>query len=130
MRDEESKAAYRHWGSATMGLVVIVIGIAFLLWNFNVRLPFMRYRNWWAFFILLGALGPLSYAAHRYRAQHKLDGAILHSLVSAAAIIVVALLFLLNLDWSLWWPLFIIIGGCYMLASHWRRDAAGTSSSS
>ncbi|MGH8279572.1 MAG: LiaF transmembrane domain-containing protein [Gammaproteobacteria bacterium] len=124
MRDAESKDSYRHWGGATTGIVVILIGVAFLLWNFNVRLPFMRYQNWWAFFILIGAVGPLSYAWHRYGEKQRFDGAVLHSLVSAAAIILVALMFLLNLDWSLWWPLFIIIGGCYMLASHWKRSAS------
>lgn len=123
--DKESKSDYWHWGwgGATTGIVVILVGIAFLLWNFNVRLPFMRYQNWWAFFILIGALGPLFYAARRYREVQKFDGRILHALVSAAAIILVALMFLLNLDWSLWWPLFVIIGGCYMLANNWRRSA-------
>ena len=52
----------------------------------------------------------------------------LHSLISAAAIIVVALMFLLNLDWTLWWPVFIIIGGLYMLANHWNRDTNSASS--
>lgn len=122
--DEESRAAYRHWGGATTGLVVIAIGVGFLLWNFDIRLPFMRHHNWWALFILIGAVGPLSYAVHRYREKQKFDGVVLHSLVSAAAIVVAALMFLLNLDWSLWWPVFIIIGGLYMLANHWRRGAA------
>lgn len=126
MSDPETKTAYRHWSGATTGLVAIVIGMVFLLWNFGVRLPFMRYQNWWALFILIGAVGPLSYAVHRYRENHKLDSTAWHSLVSAAAIIFVALLFLLNLDWSLWWPGFIIIGGLYMVTGHWRHDPPST----
>lgn len=122
MNDPELKTAYRHWSGFTTGLVVIAVGVAFLLWNFDVRLPFMRYRNWWALFILIGAVGPLSYALHRYREKQRFDGGVLHSLISSAAIIVVALMFLLNLDWTLWWPVFIIIGGLYMLANHWNRD--------
>ncbi|HKV97500.1 MAG TPA: hypothetical protein VJR90_08445 [Gammaproteobacteria bacterium] len=127
MQDPESKTAYRHWSGLTTGLVVIAVGVAFLLWNFDVRLPFMRYRNWWALFILIGAVGPLSYALHRYREKRRFDGGVLHSLISAAAIIVVALMFLLNLDWTLWWPVFIIIGGLYMLANHWNRDTNSSS---
>lgn len=126
MSDPETKAAYRHWSGATTGIVAIVIGLAFLLWNFGVRLPFMRYQNWWALFILIGAVGPLSYAVHRYREKGKLDSTAWHSLVSAAAIIFVASLFLFNLDWSLWWPGFIIIGGLYMVAGHWRHDSPST----
>ena len=122
MKDPELNAAYRHWSGLTTGLVVIAIGIAFLLWNFGVRLPFMHYRNWWALFILIGAVGPLSYALHRYREKRKFDAVMLHSLISASAIVMVALIFLLNLDWTRWWPVFIIIGGLYMLANHWRRD--------
>lgn len=124
MHEEDSKSAYRHWSGAATGLVIILVGIAVLLWNFNIRLPFMQYQNWWALFILIGAVGPLSYAVHRYREKQRVDGAVLHSLVSAAAIVVVALMFLLSLDWTLWWPVFIIIGGCYMLANHWRRGAS------
>lgn len=127
MNDPEAKAAYKHWSGAMTGVVVIIIGLGFLLWNFGVRLPFMRHQNWWAAFILIGAIGPLSYALHRYRETGKLDSTVWHSLISAAAIIFVALLFLLNLDWNLWWPGFIIIGGLYMLASHWKRDSDSTS---
>lgn len=123
MKDPELKAAYRHWSSLTTGLVVIAIGVAFLLWNFGVQLPFMQYRNGWALFILIGAVGPLSHALQRYRQRHNFDGVILHSLVSAVAIVVVALMFLLNLNWTRWWPVFVIIGGLYMLANHWNRGS-------
>ena len=123
MKDPELKAAYRHWSGLTTGLVVIAIGVAFLLWNCGLRLPFMHYQNWWALFILVGAVGPLSYALRRYREKRKFDGMIMHSLLSAVAIVVVALMFLLNLDWTRWWPVFIIIGGLYMLVNHWKGDS-------
>jgi len=106
-----------------MGLIVIAIGVLFLLKNFGILLPFMQYHNWWALFILIGAVGPLSYALQRYRSQNKLDGVVLHSLVSAAAIVTVALFFLLELDWNRWWPLFIVFGGLWMLANDWKRDS-------
>ncbi|MDE2023020.1 MAG: hypothetical protein KGJ18_02305 [Gammaproteobacteria bacterium] len=127
MQDPELKTAHRHWSGLTTGLVVIAVGVAFPLWNFDVRLPFMRYRNWWALFILIGAVGPLSYALHRYREKRRFDGGVLHSLISAAAVIVLALMFLLDLDWARWWPVFIIIGGLYMLANHWNRATHSTS---
>ena len=79
-------------------------------------------------FILIGAVGPLSYAVDRYRSQKKFDGVVLHSLISAAAIITVALFFLLELSWNLWWPLFVVYGGLWMLANHWKRSCDSTSS--
>ena len=128
METPESKPACRHCGGLTMGLIVIAIGVFFLLRNFGIILPFMEYHNWWALFILIGAIGPLSYAARRYRARGKVDGVVLHSLVSAAAVITVALFFLLQLSWNQWWPLFIIYGGLWMLANNWWRNSDSASS--
>lgn len=123
MNTPEPRHRHGHRGGLVMGLIVIAIGVLFLLQNFGVLLPFMQYHNWWALFILIGAVGPLSYALQRYRSQNKLDGVVLHSLVSAAAIVTVALFFLLELDWNRWWPLFIVFGGLWMLANDWKRDS-------
>ncbi|HVC28647.1 MAG TPA: DUF5668 domain-containing protein [Gammaproteobacteria bacterium] len=123
MRTPEPKFRHNHRSGLIMGLIVIAIGVLFLLKNFGILLPFMQYHNWWALFILIGAVGPLSYALQRYRSQNKLDGVVLHSLVSAAAIVTVALFFLLELDWNRWWPLFIVFGGLWMLANDWKRDS-------
>ncbi|MGH8308017.1 MAG: LiaF transmembrane domain-containing protein [Gammaproteobacteria bacterium] len=125
---ESRHVYYRHCSGLTTALVVIAIGILFLLYNLGVGLPFMAYHNWWALFILIGAIGPLSYAVQRYRNQGKMDGGVLHSLVSAAAIVTVALFFLLELDWQTWWPLFIVYGGLWMLANHWLRNPGISSS--
>ena len=35
----------------------------------------------------------------------------------------VALFFLLDLSWELWWPLFVIYGGLWMLVKGGRRYA-------
>lgn len=123
MNTPEPKNRHGHHGGLIMGLIVIAIGVLFLLRNFGIQLPFMQYHNWWALFILIGAVGPLSYALQRYRSQHKFDGVVMHSLVSAAAIVTVALFFLLELDWNRWWPLFIVFGGLWMLANDWKRGS-------
>jgi drug/metabolite transporter (DMT)-like permease len=128
MRSSGSRLAYRNSGGLTAGLIVTAIGALFLLDNFGISFRFMEYHNWWALFILIGAAGPLSYAVQRYRTQGRLDGAILHSLVSTAAVVTVALMFLFDLSWNLWWPLFIIFGGLWMLANNWRCDSGASSS--
>ena len=112
--------------SVTVGLIIIAIGIFFLLYNFNVRLPFMKYHNWWALFILIGAVGPLTQAARYYRTRDGFDANVLHSLTSAAAIITIALFFLFNVRWDLWWPIFVIYGGLWALARRVQRRPDAT----
>ena len=125
---QESKPTCRHWGGLATALIVIAFGVFILLGNFGITLPFMEYHNWWALFILIGAVGPLSYAVRRYLQQQKFDGVVLHSLVSAAAVITVALFFLLNLSWNRWWPVFIVYGGLWMLANNWKHNSGSVSS--
>lgn len=109
------------WGSWTAGLVVVAIGVFFLLRNFGVSPAFMRYHNWWAVFILIAAVVPLVQAAQYYRAAGAVDANVLHSLTSAAAIATVALIFLFDLSWNRWWPLFVIYIGLWTMFK--RRPA-------
>lgn len=127
METPESKPGYRSWSGLAAGVAVIIVGLLFLMNNFGVRLGFEGYHNWWALFILVGAAGPLGYAVQRYRSKGKLDNTVLSSLLSAVSIIIVALIFLLDLSWDLWWPLFIIIGGCWMLLGHWKHASNSAS---
>lgn len=96
-------------------LAVIAIGVLFLLGNLGYRLDFLYHGNWWAWFVLLAALAPLSRAYELIRANGRLDAEAARSLVSAAFIVLIAALFLLDLDWGVWWPLFVIVAGCGML---------------
>jgi hypothetical protein len=115
MGNTDSDYGRRHWGGVGMGLAVIAIGLFFLAQNFGIRLPFMDRHNWWALFILIAAVGPLAQALQRFRTQGRVDNGVLCSLLSAAAFVMVAMLFLLDLSWELWWPVFIIYGGLWML---------------
>lgn len=115
------KHAHRHWSGIAAGVIIIALGVFFLFYNFGVRLPFMATHNWWAFFILIGAIGPLGQAIAYYRSHGKIDSSVLHSLTSVAAIVTVALMFLLELRWDHWWPLFLIYGGLWTI---FRRTGA------
>lgn len=110
-------------GALFTGLAFIVIGVLFLLNNFGLQFGFMTYRNWWALFILIGAVGPLVHAVQRYQRQGRFDGRVLHSLVSAAAIITIAAIFLLDLAWDRWWPVFIIFGGLWTVSRGWQYSS-------
>ncbi len=116
------KNGHMYWSRAATGLVVVLVGVLFLLRNLGVALPFLQLHNWWALFILLGAVPSLAYAAQRYGSSGRVDQGVLHALLTAAAVAMVAVLFLLDLEWERWWPLFVIYGGLWMLVRGGRRD--------
>ncbi len=102
-----------------LGLAIVVIGGLLLARNLGFELFFLDFHNWWAFFILLAALGPLQQALSFYR-KEGLSAVVVNSLVSAGAIVFIALMFLLDLSFGTWWPIFVIIGGLYMMTSRNR----------
>lgn len=101
------------WG---LGLAIVVIGALFLARNLGVELAFLQFQNWWAVFILLAAIAPLQQAVAEFR-RAGLNAAVVNSLVSVAAIVMLALLFLLDLSFWTWWPVFLIAGGLLLITS-------------
>src|SRR5579863_1800073 len=81
--DDKSNNRYGWWGGLASGLVVILVGVVFLLRNLGIPLPFIGLHNWWALFIVLGAVPLLVQAADSYRKAGKVDQAVLHSSLSA-----------------------------------------------
>ncbi len=102
-------------GEVVAGLVVILVGLIFLADNFGIDFPFLGWHNWWAVFIMIGAGSPAGHAIDRYRQVGAIDAQVVHSMISALAVVAVALMFLLDLSLARWWPSFIIIGGMCML---------------
>lgn len=103
-----------------LGLVIVFIGALLLARNLGINLAIFEYDNWWAIFILLASLAPLVRALKLVmRSGWSMDVA--NALVSAAAIIVLGLLLLLDLSVLVWWPVFLIIGGLYMMTNRTRE---------
>lgn len=98
------------------GVAVVIIGAILLARNLGIKLFLLDFHHWWAVFILVAAIGPLQQAYAEYQKMGWTRVAA-NSLVSAGSIIFVALIFLLDLSFSVWWPVFVIIGGLYMLTS-------------
>ncbi len=113
MKRRESRS-YRYGDRVVPALLVIAVGVFFLLGNLGFELPFFNFHNWWAWFILIAAIAPVSHALRHYRSVGAVDGVVLHSLLSATAIVMVALMFILELSWARWWPIFVIYGGLCM----------------
>jgi cation transport ATPase len=95
-----------------VGVVFITLGLLFLLSNV---LDVSFVTNWWAVFILIPALYSLNRAWQSYRQHGRLTSRGRSSLVGGLLVLTVALIFLLNLDWGIVWPVFIIIVGLGIL---------------
>jgi hypothetical protein len=108
------------------GVVIICIGLAFLAGNLGIHLPFLHWDNWWALFILIGAVAPATRAIARYRSVGTIDARVAHWVLSSLGTVVVALMFLLDVSLETWWPVFVVLGGlCMLVPGSRRRDRDG-----
>ena len=106
-------------------VAIIAIGLLFLANNLGYNLASLDRGNWWAVIILLAAFAPLTHAYERHRAIGKVDAEVTHSLLCASGVVLVGVLFLYELDWGTWWPLFVILGGLFTLIPQRRRHYHG-----
>jgi hypothetical protein len=97
---------HRH-NSLTGGLILIFLGIVFLL----QQMRWFSLQNWWAVFILIPALGNFGTAWTLFRRAGRFTQAVRASLFSGLIVLMVALMFLLDLSWSVYWPLFVLLPG-------------------
>jgi len=96
-------------------LVLIALGVIFLLQETgSIALG----DKWWVIFLLLPAAGLFYEAWQRYRVDGLAQSG--GQLLAGVILVVVALTFLLNWNWGLIWPLFLILGGLYLLVQRRR----------
>jgi len=117
---ESAHSPSRQW-RIFPAIAIIAIGVLFLANNLGYNLTFLDHGNWWAVIILLAAFAPLTHAYERYRAVDKVDAEAMYSMLSAAGVVLVGVLFLFQLDWGTWWPLFVILGGLFTLIPQRHR---------
>jgi len=90
------------------GLVLIAIGVILLLQNLNL---FVEPFNWWALFILIPAVAAFAEAWRHYQEAGRLTRKATGSLIGGLLLLSIAVVFLFNLDWGLFWPLILIVIG-------------------
>ncbi len=107
--DESSRGEglRRHGSTWVGGTVLILIGVVFLVRNISG----LSLDNWWALFILIPAITSLGNAWRTYRSSDRHSSAVRGSLVGGLMMLVVAMIFLFELDWGMIWPVFLIIAG-------------------
>jgi hypothetical protein len=101
--ERENRSMRRAWP----GILLILLGVLFLARQY---LQFSL-NNWWALFILIPAIGSFWTASSLLARGHGLDYAVRGSLISGIIVLAVALMFLLELSWGVFWPLFVILPG-------------------
>jgi cell wall-active antibiotic response 4TMS protein YvqF len=99
-----------HGGSWIAGIVLILLGGAFLLQSMGSSI--IPLKNWWALFILLPALGTLDAAWRMYQdANHQLTIAASGSLMVGSMLLLIAFAFLFDISWTFFGPVLIILLG-------------------
>jgi drug/metabolite transporter (DMT)-like permease len=120
VKKENKKKSSNLW----LGLIFVFGGIALILNQFNL-LPFEL--NWWALFIMLPAAGMLSGAYNRFR-SHGNAFSMDIAFTALIGFFLVALSFSLlvgaawNINWSLFWPVIIILIGLGMIFGRSRNE--------
>jgi hypothetical protein len=99
--------------SIWVGVFFILLGGIMLL----QRLGGYTLENWWALFILIPAISSLATAAALFRRAGRFNSAVSGSLFGGLIIGAVAVLFLFNLDWGTYWPIFVLLGGLSIMVS-------------
>ena len=101
----------RKGGAIPAGLILIMLGGIFFLQQMGL----LSLHNWWAFFILIPVFGSLGSAWALYQRSERVTPAVIATAMGGMFPLLVALIFLLDLDWGVWWPAFIILGGIGMM---------------
>jgi len=99
-----------------VGLILIVLGIAFLMQNLGIFL--FPFTNWWALFILIPAIGACDRAFRAYKyANNQWTALARNSLFFGLILFIVTGILLFNLNWNLFGPLLIILIGLGILVN-------------
>ena len=98
----------RHSGGWAGGVILIGLGLLLLLQN----LGNFQVDNWWAFFILIPAVGAFSNAYNAYHESGgRMNGKARSSFFGGAILTCITGMFLFNLDWFILGPVLLILGG-------------------
>jgi hypothetical protein len=95
------------------GVVLILIGVAFFLHNFNI----LQINNWWALFLLIPTIASFVSAFENYRYNQRLTRATRGSLIGGLFLLFLTGVFLFGLDLGTLWPILLVIGGISLLLS-------------
>jgi hypothetical protein len=109
----EPERRRRRGGSLAGGLILILLGAVFLA----QQAGWPGLRNWWALFILVPAVINLGTAAMLFRRSGAFTQGVRATFFGGLITLAVALIFLLDLSWEKWWPVFVLLPGLGLLTA-------------
>jgi hypothetical protein len=95
------------------GIVLILLGFLFLAQQFGN----FSFDNWWALFILIPAFSAFGSAYGIWRKAGRITFGAWTTFYGGLFPLLVALIFLFDMDWGDYWPLFVMLGGFSLLVS-------------
>jgi hypothetical protein len=114
--EEEFETPARNWKgdeSLGWGVALILAGSFYLLDNFGILN--VAFNNWWAIFILAPGINQFANAFRYYQQDGGVTRRVQRAGFGAVVIITLALIFFLNLNNDLLFPIFIIAFGISLL---------------
>ncbi len=107
--------------SITGAIILILIGVVFLL----KRLGLADIQNWWALFILIPSISSISTLIQDMRRGITTAAVIAQGLLGALFPAAIAAMFLFDLSWVIFWPVFVILAGFSLLLSGFLPASSG-----
>jgi hypothetical protein len=95
------------------GLLLILLGVVFLLQNLGI----LFLANWWAPFLLIPAFWAFVSVWDIYKDHGRLTREGARSLTVGILLTILTLIFLLDLDVGLFWPVLLFAGGLVLLGT-------------
>ncbi len=122
MNDTASEPTRQHHNQGdaapwVFGGVLIVLGVFMLLRNITG----WSFGNWWALFILIPAIGSLAKAWQLYGAYGAVNNHVRGTLIGGIVLLFVFAMFFFGFNWSLFWPVILIVIGIGALAGVFAR---------
>ncbi len=114
-RDERwARRQERSGGQWMWGILLILLAGILFLQNQHIYII----NNWWALFILLPAMGSFAAAWRISRdAGGKITSAARNTLIVGVVFLLVAAMFLFNLNWTILGPVLLALAGIGLLAN-------------
>lgn len=109
--------SWRGTSSWIWGIGLILLGGVFLMQNIT-GYSLIRWWNWWAIFLIVPGVNMLVRSWNGYRTFGKFTAHGRRSSFWGLVLTALGISFLLNIDMGVVWPIFLIIGGLYLLL--WR----------
>ncbi len=118
-RRQERRSLRYGGGEWVLGIILIVVGALIYLQTMKIFV----FENWWAFFILLPAIGVFMEGWRSYRAaEGKFTRRVRGSFIAGIGFTLVAAIFLFGLNWAVFGPILLVLAGACLIANGFIQD--------